>query len=74
MRYHSTRSSSPDYSFFEAVELGLAPDGGLFVPATFPSISTEELLSWKGLSYRDVAFQVLRKFIPQEEMLDVQLK
>lgn len=37
MRYVSTRGESPAVSFFDAVLAGLAPDGGLYVPETWPT-------------------------------------
>ena len=39
MRYVSTRGEAPPVPFAEAVALGLAPDGGLFVPEELPDLS-----------------------------------
>ena len=39
MRFESTRGGAPAVPFSEALELGLAPDGGLYVPVRFPRIS-----------------------------------
>jgi len=50
---------------------GLAPDGGLAVPEQLPQISAETLESWRGLSYADLAFEVLSRFatdIPAEDL------
>lgn len=74
MRYHSTRSLEPTYSFLDAVELGLAPDGGLFVPESIPTVSLSDLQSWRSLSYRDLCYRLLRLFIPASDLFDVQLK
>ena len=41
---------------------GLAPDGGLVVPETLPTISRETLESWRRLSYPSLAAQVLALF------------
>ncbi len=38
LRFHSTRSASPVVSVGEALEAGLAPDGGLFIPETVPQV------------------------------------
>ncbi len=50
---------------------GLAPDGGLYVPEEYPRISKEELEAMRGMSYPQLAFAVLSKFIddiPPEEL------
>ncbi|MEI0746904.1 threonine synthase, partial [Pseudomonas aeruginosa] len=47
------------------------PDGGLAVPEQLPQISAETLESWRGLSYADLAFEVLSRFatdIPAEDL------
>ena len=69
MRYISTRgpssrtqpSSSP--TFTEILLGGLAPDGGLYLPESYPQVSASELAQWRALSYADLAYAVLRKFI-----------
>lgn len=66
MRYLSTRGDSqqsPKKSFTEILLGGLAPDGGLYLPETYPQISRAELDQWRALSYADLAFAVLSKFI-----------
>ncbi len=50
MRFVSTRGQTDPLSFSEAVATGLAPDGGLFVPESFPDI-TAHLKAWESLSY-----------------------
>jgi len=42
---------------------GLAPDGGLYLPETYPQISSTELAKWRSLSYAELAFEILSKFI-----------
>ena len=66
MRYISTRgdaSNSPRKSFTEILLGGLAPDGGLYLPESYPLITRAELDQWRTLSYADLAFAVLSKFI-----------
>ncbi|HEX5392684.1 MAG TPA: threonine synthase [Rhodocyclaceae bacterium] len=63
MRYISTRGQSPALEFCDILLGGLAPDGGLYLPESYPQISKEELARWRGLSYADLAFEVLSKFI-----------
>ncbi|MDX5329756.1 MAG: threonine synthase, partial [Caulobacteraceae bacterium] len=66
MRYVSTRGQSPAVGFVDAVLSGLAPDGGLYVPETWPSFSTEEIAAMRGQSYAHVAAQVLGRFAGDE--------
>ena len=66
MRYISTRGDSQNSSkksFTEILLGGLAPDGGLYLPESYPLISRAELDLWRQLSYADLAFAVLSKFI-----------
>ena len=63
MKYISTRGQAPALTFEEVVLTGLAPDGGLYVPETLPTFSTEEIGSWSGLSYQELAFKVISPFV-----------
>ncbi|KND46994.1 MAG: threonine synthase [Parcubacteria bacterium C7867-004] len=63
MRYFSTRGGAPSITFGEAVLAGLAPDGGLYVPESYPQFGPAELASLRGKDYRRVAFAVLRRFV-----------
>lgn len=62
MRYISTRGKSPAQSFEEVLLTGLAPDGGLYIPETVPQVGREQMLSWKGLGYADLAFEIIRLY------------
>lgn len=62
MRYVSTRGQTPPQSFDEVLLAGLAPDGGLFMPETWPQFSTNELSGLAALSYTEVAFTILKRF------------
>ncbi len=67
MQYVSTRATSASASrnpeSFSSILLGgLAPDGGLFMPAEYPRVSGEELDAWRKLSYAELAYEILRKF------------
>jgi threonine synthase len=62
MKYVSTRGRSEPQAFLPILLGGLAPDGGLYLPETYPSVSREELAAWKGFDYRQLAFAVLSKF------------
>jgi len=63
MRYQSTRGNSPQQSFLEILLGGLAPDGGLYLPTAYPQVSPEQLNAWRGLSYADLAYEVLSLYI-----------
>jgi threonine synthase len=64
MRYISTRGDSQNSPTFTEILLGgLAPDGGLYLPETYPQITRSELDHWRAMSYADLAFAVLSKFI-----------
>ena len=49
MRYVSTRGSAPDLSFEQVLLAGLARDGGLYVPETWPKFSKAEIRAMRGL-------------------------
>ncbi|KMJ90418.1 threonine synthase [Achromobacter xylosoxidans] len=71
MKYISTRGGMAPQPFSDILLEGLAPDGGLAVPEQLPQISAETLESWRGLSYADLAFEVLSRFatdIPAEDL------
>jgi threonine synthase len=63
MRYISTRGGIQPIPFKDAVMMGLATDGGLLLPESYPRISMEKLESWRGLSYPQLAFQVISPFV-----------
>ncbi len=62
MKYISTRGNSPAKSFTEILLGGLAPDGGLYLPETYPKVTRDELDAWRSLSYADLAFEILSRF------------
>lgn len=66
MKYISTRGGSTPQTFEQVLLTGLAPDGGLYVPAELPQFSAKEIASWKTLSYPDLALKVITPFIGDE--------
>ena len=60
IRYLSTRGESTGASYDEIVLRGLASDGGLFMPESYPQVTAETLESWRKLPYAELAFEVLR--------------
>lgn len=63
MRYVSTRGGMPPASFGDVLLGGLAPDGGLVVPETFPSFAADELAVMRGARYERVALAVATRFV-----------
>lgn len=63
MRYISTRGQAPAMNFEEVLLAGLASDGGLYVPENLPRFTLEQMQSWVGLPYHELAFEVMRPFV-----------
>ena len=63
MRYISTRGQAPALNFEDCMLSGLASDGGLYVPESVPVLAFETIESFSGLSYEEVAFQVIKPFV-----------
>jgi threonine synthase len=61
MKYLSTRGQTEPVSFTQAVAIGLAPDGGLFLPEALPDFA-DELGRLAGLGYADLCHEFLRRF------------
>ena len=55
MKYVSTRGDAPELAFDDVLLVGLAIDGGLYVPAEWPQFSPAELEAMAGLSYAEIA-------------------
>ena len=63
MKYVSTRGQAPVLEFEDVMLSGLARDGGLYVPETWPTFSAEQISAMRGCSYQDIAFQVMFPFV-----------
>ena len=72
MNYVSTRGGMSPKSFTEILLGGLASDGGLTIAATYPSLSQDELTAMRGMSYRALAFEILRRFADDIPAADLQ--
>ena len=66
MKYISTRGQAPHLSFEEALLAGLASDGGLYVPESWPRLSDATLRSFVGADYATVAKAVLHPFMAED--------
>jgi threonine synthase len=63
LKYISTRGDRTERGFADILLEGLAPDGGLYLPIRYPSIDAATLARWRGLSYADLAFEILCMYI-----------
>lgn len=63
MKYISTRGEAETLDFEGVTLTGLARDGGLYVPESLPTFSTEKIRAMRGKSYADVAFEVMQPFV-----------
>ena len=59
MQYVSTRGGMAPSNFSDVLLEGLAPDGGLVVPATIPTVTHQTLESWRELTYPELATEVI---------------
>jgi threonine synthase len=66
MRYVSTRGAAPEVGFAEALLGGLAPDGGLYMPQSWPRQSAEAIAGFAGRPYAEVAAEILTGFVGEE--------
>jgi len=63
MKYVSTRNSALDITAAQAIAQGLAPDGGLFMPALIPILTSEELSALGKMDYRGRAANIMGRFL-----------
>lgn len=63
IRYCSTRGEAPELDFRAVTLAGLAPDGGLYVPTKWPSLSSAALERMKDRPYVEIAREILRPFV-----------
>jgi threonine synthase len=63
MRYVSTRGEVAPLDFVEVMLAGLARDGGLYVPESWPALDRETIAGFAGKPYAEVAVDVIRPFV-----------
>ena len=66
MQFVSTRGQAPVLGFSDVVLAGLASDGGLYVPQSWPQIGRDEIASFAGRPYADVAYAIISRFVGDE--------
>lgn len=72
MKYVSTRGGALGADQFSDVLLGgLAPDGGLVMPSSYPQIDVSTLSSWRKLDYPSLAYEVMAPFAPDVPEADL---
>lgn len=75
MDYISTRGAAPALDFEGVTLTGLGNDGGLYLPREWPRFSESQIAAMAGLSYVDLAVQVMLPFVgdslTEEELRDL---
>lgn len=71
MHYLSTRGHPERRRFCDILLEGLAPDGGLYVPETYPRLDDATLNRWRGLGYAELAFEILSLFVDDIPLTDL---
>jgi threonine synthase len=66
VRYISTRGEAPALGFIDVTLAGLAHDGGLYVPETWPAVGAATMAGFAGRPYADVACDVISRFTAGE--------
>lgn len=61
-RYMSTRGEAPDLGFEDVVLAGLARDGGLYLPQTWPTLTKSQIAGFAGRPFHEVAVEVIEPF------------
>ncbi len=62
MRYVSTRGEAESLGFSDVLLAGLARDGGLYVPESWPTLTAAEIAELAGLPYAEVAYRIVSRF------------
>ena len=63
MHYQSTRNKDVSITAAEAIALGLARDGGLFVPDTIPAIDGADIEKLLGMTYQERSVYIMGKYL-----------
>ena len=75
MHYISTRGEAPALAFDDVLLTGLARDGGLYVPESWPQFSVADLEAMRAFSYSDLACRIMTPFlggtIPEEDFAEM---
>jgi threonine synthase len=66
VKYISTRGAAPALGFEDVLLTGLARDGGLYLPETWPTLTHADIAAFAGKPYEDVAVRVMKPYIDGE--------
>ncbi|MFW5976351.1 MAG: threonine synthase [Bacillota bacterium] len=76
VKYISTRGNYKKVNSARAIQLGMVPEGGLFLPEEVPAFSEKDIFNMQKKEYNKIAFMILNKFLSDyssqelEEMID----
>jgi threonine synthase len=70
MQFISTRGRAPVLGFSDALLAGLASDGGLYLPGTWPQIPAPSIAGYANRPYAEVAFDIISRFVGDEVSAD----
>jgi threonine synthase len=70
LRYVSTRGEAPFLPFEGALLAGLASDGGLTMPESWPQLSPAEIAALAGLDYTEAAYRIMRPYLADDPSFD----
>jgi threonine synthase len=73
MKYFSTRGGLVELTFEETVLTGLAPDGGLYIPASIPQLPANWQKAWDNKSFPELSIEILSLFISADEISETDL-
>jgi threonine synthase len=62
MRYISTRGQAPAVDFADVLLAGLAEDGGLYMPESWPHFGPADWRAMRGLPYHELAARIIQQF------------
>ena len=63
MQYISTRGEAPTLEFDDVLLAGLASDGGLYLPKSWPRFEAADIREMQGLEYPELAVRVMTPFL-----------
>ena len=66
MQYVSTRGTAPVLDFDDVLLAGLATDGGLYLPESWPSFSADDIRSMQRMKYTELAVRVMTPFLGKQ--------
>jgi threonine synthase len=66
VKYISTRGEAPALGFCDTMLAGLAGDGGLYVPESWPQFGEDTIRAMRGKPYAEIAVQVMWPFVEGE--------